>query len=400
MKLKKLKDFIFSNKTVLLRLDLNVPISNGVINDDFRIKEALPTIDFLKKKKARIIIFSHFGRVKSNADKLKYTLYPVFLSLKKHYHEDIVFFKENNTPLVNKERIMKVDFGKIILLENTRFLDLEDKKESELNEELAKEWVSWGDIFINDAFGTLHRKHTSNFGIAKYIKNKGIGLLVERELFYLRKIFRPQRPFVLIIGGAKINDKLGVIKNLLPLVDKLLIGGGVAHTILNNRGFKLGKSQIQTEHKDFIDDIFSKISNRQKVILPSDFAFVKNFVDIPPSFANLVNFPEDGMALDIGPQTISKFIDILKEAKTVVICGPVGVFEFNNFRNGTFTILKEITKLKTKQDSFIVAGGGDTVCAAEEAKVRDKFDFVSTGGSATLAFLAGEKFDSLEVITE
>ncbi|UVO15855.1 phosphoglycerate kinase [Mesomycoplasma ovipneumoniae] len=384
-KTKKFIDEIkFFNKKVLLRVDFNVPILEGKITSTKRITASLKTIEKIVTDGGKLIILSHLGRVKTPEDLKKKSLRIVAEELAKISQREVKFVGQNRGKEV-EEAIDQLENGQILVLENTRFQDLENKAESKNDPELGKYWASLGDVFINDAFGTLHRAHASNVGIATYIKESAIGYLVKEELDALSKIvFEPQKPFYAIIGGAKISDKIGIISTLLEKADKVLIGGGMGYTFKKALGYKIGKSIIEEDKIDLALSLVKKYND--KLILPLDAALSETFEDVPPVYneKNPLEIPDDLEGLDIGPMTIKLFESHLKDAKTILWNGTLGVAEFSNFATGTREIAKVISKL---ENCYSVIGGGDSVAAIEAEKLGDAFSHVSTGGGASISFI-------------
>ncbi|WP_337899394.1 phosphoglycerate kinase [Mesomycoplasma ovipneumoniae] len=384
-KTKKFIDEIkFFNKKVLLRVDFNVPILEGKITSTKRITASLKTIEKIVTDGGKLIILSHLGRVKTPEDLKKKSLRIVAEELAKISQREVKFVAQNRGKEV-EEAIDQLENGQILVLENTRFQDLENKAESKNNPELGKYWASLGDVFINDAFGTLHRAHASNVGIATHIKESAIGYLVKEELDALSKIvFEPQKPFYAIIGGAKISDKIGIISTLLEKADKVLIGGGMGYTFRKALGYKIGKSIVEEDKIELALSLVKKYND--KLILPLDAALSETFEDVAPVYneKNPLEIPDDLEGLDIGPMTIKLFESHLKDAKTILWNGTLGVAEFSNFAAGTREIAKVISKL---ENCYSVIGGGDSVAAIEAEKLGDAFSHVSTGGGASISFI-------------
>ncbi|MDO6829603.1 phosphoglycerate kinase [Mesomycoplasma ovipneumoniae] len=384
-KTKKFIDEIkFFNKKVLLRVDFNVPILEGKITSTKRITASLKTIEKIVTDGGKLIILSHLGRVKTPEDLKKKSLRIVAEELAKISQREVKFVAQNRGKEV-EEAIDQLENGQILVLENTRFQDLENKAESKNNPELGKYWASLGDVFINDAFGTLHRAHASNVGIATHIKESAIGYLVKEELDALSKIvFEPEKPFYAIIGGAKISDKIGIISTLLEKADKVLIGGGMGYTFKKALGYKIGKSIVEEDKIDLALSLIKKYND--KLILPLDAALSETFEDVAPVYneKNPLEIPDHLEGLDIGPMTIKLFESHLKDAKTILWNGTLGVAEFSNFATGTREIAKVISKL---ENCYSVIGGGDSVAAIEAEKLGDAFSHVSTGGGASISFI-------------
>ena len=389
--MQTIRNLKLENKKVLIRCDFNVPIKNGKIIDDTRIKESLETINYCIENKAKIILFSHLGRVKDENDKKDKTLKPVAKRLSELLNKDVIFINETRGEKLEKA-IEKLDCGDILLVENTRFEDIDGKKESKNDKELGKYWASLGDLFINDAFGTVHRSHASNVGIASNLKS-AVGFLVEKELSVLSELKCPSKPFIVILGGSKVSDKIGVINNLVKKADYILIGGGMAFTFLLSEGFNVGNSIIDNESIEFCKDILNKYP--KKIILPVDINASKEFNnESKNTIKSITEIEEDEMGLDIGPNTIELYENYLKNAKTVLWNGPLGVYELNKYKKSTNEILKYLVDNNIKT----ILGGGDIVAAASNAKLKDKVYHASTGGGATLEYLEGKKLPGVESV--
>lgn len=394
---KTLHDVKVQGKTVLVRVDFNVPMKDGQITDDNRIIAAMPTIKYLLENKAKVVLFSHLSRIKEENDKTKKSLKPIAKKLEEISKEKVIFIPHTRGAELEKA-IKNLKESQILLLENTRFEDVLNnevvKYESKNNSELGKYWASLGDIFVNDAFGTAHRAHASNVGIASNIKESCVGLLVQKEIEMLTKgIKTPEHPFVAIIGGAKVSDKIGVIDNLLTTADKVIIGGGMAYTFLKSQGKKIGLSLCEDDKMDLAASYLKKSNG--KIILPIDYSTSKEFKDIKPVIME-GDIPDDVESLDIGPKTIKLFQEELKGAKTVAWNGPMGVFEFENFKTGTVGVCEAIAKL---DNAFTLIGGGDSAAAAIQLGYKDKFTHISTGGGASLEFMEGKTLPGIEAIS-
>ena len=390
---KTIKDYELSGKKVIIRCDFNVPIENGVIKDESRIIKSLKTIKYALRKGAKVILMSHLGRIKSEEDKEKYTLKPVALNLEKHLKRKVTFINETRGKNL-EEAIKNMKNKDIILIENTRFEDLEGKKESNNDKNLGKYWASLGDIFINDAFGTIHREHASNVGIATNLPN-GIGFLVEEEIKKLNKLInKPKKPYIIVLGGAKVSDKIGVIENLIEKADYILISGGMSFTFLKAAGFNIGDSILEKEKIPFCTKMLEKYPD--KIILPIDVITARELKANVKTHERFINEIEDEMGLDIGPKTVKLFKQYLNDAKTIFLNGPAGCFEIKEFSKGT----KEILKIIAESKAYTVVGGGDSIRAVKEFKVEDKISHISTGGGASLAYLEEIKLKALSVIDE
>lgn len=389
--MKTVRDFDLKDKKVLIRCDFNVPIVNGKISDNTRIVKSLDTIKYCLEQDAKVILFSHLGRIKEEIDLEKNNLKPVAKELGKLLDKKIIFIDETRGEKLEKA-VANLKSGEVLLVQNTRYEDLDGKKESSNDGELGKYWASLGDIFINDAFGTIHRAHASNVGIASNLPH-GIGFLVEKELSALSSLNSPEKPFIIILGGAKVTDKIGVIKNLIKKTDYILIGGGMAFTFLQSEGFEIGSSILDKDSLDFCKEILEKYPD--KIILPVDVLVNTVYEDVKnPELRLISEIKDDEMGLDIGPNSINVFERYLKDAKTVLWNGPLGVCEFSNFKNGTFKIMKYLVN----NDIKTILGGGDIVAASAKAKLKDKVYHASTGGGATLEYLEGKKLPGLEAI--
>ncbi len=385
---KSIKDFDLNKKRVIIRVDFNVPIKDGVITDDNRIVESLETINYAINHNAKVILLSHLGRVKEEADLAKNDLKPVAKRLEELLKRKVIFANKTRElePLVDK-----MNYGDVLLVQNTRYEDLDGKKESGNDQELGSYWASLGDIFINDAFGTCHRAHASNVGIASHLPS-GVGFLVEKELNAFEPVLiNPERPFTVIMGGAKVSDKIGVIENLVNKADHILIGGGMAYTFLKAKGIDIGSSLLDDESIDFCKKMLSK--NEKKIVLPIDHVCANEISDTAK-----VTISEDitGIGLDIGPKTIELFKSYLENSKTIVWNGPVGYSELSNFANGT----KKLMDIITSTDALTIVGGGDTAAAAIKLGYKNKFKHISTGGGASLELLEGKVLPGIEIIEE
>ena len=389
---KRIVDYDLKGKKVIIRVDFNVPIKDGEILDDNRIKQSLETINYAIEHDAKIILLSHLGRVKTEEDKEKNTLEQVALRLSELLDKEIIFVTETRGELLENE-INNMKNKDIILVENTRFEDIDGKKESGNDEELGAYWASLGDIFINDAFGTAHRAHASNVGIAKHLPN-GIGFLIEKELNALEPTIKdPIRPFTVIIGGAKVSDKIGVLENLVKIADYILIGGGMAFTFLKSQDIEIGASILDEESLEFCKKILKE--NKDKIILPIDVITSVN-IETPTNVKEkfISDIKENEIGLDIGHQTVKLFKTYLEESNTIIWNGPVGKFEQKEYSNGT----KELCEIIKDKNTII--GGGDTANAVISLGYKDSFKHISTGGGATLELLEGKKLPGIEIIED
>ena len=390
---KTIKDYQLENKKVIIRVDFNVPMKEGIITDDTRIKRAIPTIKYAIENGAKVILLSHLGKVKEESDLQKNDLYPVSIRLQELIEKE-VFFSNKTRGKELEEKVSSLKKGEILLIQNTRYEDLIGKKESTCNEELAKYWASLGDIFINDAYGTCHRKHASNVGIANYLPS-GIGFLVEEEINKIDGILEEDtHPFVVIMGGAKVHDKIKVIKNLIQKCDLLLIGGGMAYTFLAARNYPIGKSILDEESMEFCKEILN--TEEEKIILPVDHLVSGSITSDKVSIKRICDTTELDMGFDIGPQTIQLFKEKLSSAKRVIINGPMGCFENPNYQEGT----KEIYQYLTDNHIKTLVGGGDSAASVNQLSNPKSFYHISTGGGATLEYLEGTVLPGISVIDE
>ncbi len=389
--MKTIKDLNIDGKKVIIRCDFNVPIKDGKIVDDTRIKGALETIKYCLDRDCKVILLSHLGRVKEKEDLKKNDLSIVAERLAKLLKQDILFSEETRGEEL-EDTVNSMEEGDVLLIQNTRYEDLDGKKESGNDPELGKYWASLGDVFINDAFGTAHRAHASNVGIASNLPSAA-GFLIEKEVNVLKELDKPTHPFVVVLGGAKVSDKIGVIENLVHKADYVLIGGGMAFTFLKAEGLEIGKSLLDEENIDFCKKILSKY--KDKIILPVDVAVTNEYTnDEKYRTKDIKDISTDEMGLDIGEKTVNLFESILKKAKIVIWNGPLGVYEFSKYKVGTDKILKYVVDNNIKT----ILGGGDIVAAATTAKLKDKVYHASTGGGATLEYLEGKKLPGIEII--
>ena len=389
---KSITDLNLTGKRVIIRCDFNVPMKNGEITDDTRIVESLDTIRYAVSERAKVILMSHLGRIKEESDKSKNTLAPVAEKLSELLHRPVLFINKTRSDTLIKT-VQEMKEGDILLIENTRFEDLDGKKESSNDEELATYWANLGDIFINDAFGTIHRSHASNVGIGSKLPN-AIGFLVEKELKALSRLDNPEHPYIVILGGSKVADKIGVIKNLIEKADKIIIGGGMAFTFLKAAGYSIGSSILDEENIEFCKQMLTNYPG--KIILPVDVQAATSLEDENSRIAKINELSTTEKGLDIGPETVQQFCDILKTAKTVVWNRPLGVYENPKYSIGT----KEVLKFLTDNNINTILGCGDIVAAASQLGYKDKVSHASTGGGATLEYLEGKSLPGLEVIAD
>lgn len=390
---KTIKDYDLHGKRVIIRCDFNVPMKDGKITDDTRIQAALPTIEYAINESAKVILMSHLGRVKEEKDLVKNDLFPVAQRLSNLLNQKVLFCKATSGSEL-KDAVNGLKDGEVLLMQNTRYEDLNGKKESSNDSELGAFWASLGDIYINDAFGTAHRAHASNVGIASHLPN-GIGFLIEKELNHLDSLKNPERPYVIIMGGAKVSDKIKVIENLAPIADKIMIGGGMAFTFLKAKGIDIGKSLLEEDSLEFCQKMIATYGD--KLVLPVDVNVTTEFSEeTPHHICKVSEIGADEMAMDIGPETIAMMKEVLANAKTVFWNGPLGVYEMKEYQNGTNELLKTIANSSIHS----VLGGGDIVAAASELGFKDKVSHASTGGGATLEFLEGTELPGIAIIQE
>ena len=392
---KVVTDVDVAGKKVLVRGDFNVPMKDGAITNDNRIVQALPTINYLIENNAKVILFSHLGKVKAEEDKAKLSLKPVADRLAELLGKEVTFVPETRGEAL-EAAVAALKDGDVLVFENTRFEDVDGKKESKNDPELGKYWASLGDLFVNDAFGTAHRAHASNVGIASNLESAA-GFLMEKEIKFIGgAVDEPVRPFVAILGGAKVSDKIGVIKHLLNKADKVLIGGGMAYTFMKAQGLEIGKSLLEADKVELAKELLESAGD--KLILPIDAKMAHEFGnDGEITIAKNEAFPADQMALDIGPASIELFTKELEGAKTVVWNGPMGVFELSNFAQGTIGVCEAIAKLS---DAVTIIGGGDSAAAAMQLGFADDFTHISTGGGASLEYLEGKELPGVASISD
>ena len=392
------KDVELKGKKVLVRVDFNVPVKDGVITNDNRITAALPTIKYILEQGGRAILFSHLGRVKEEADKEGKSLAPVAADLAAKLGQEVTFLLGVTRGAELEAAINALEDGQVLLVENTRFEDVDGKKESKNDSELGKYWASLGDgIFVNDAFGTAHRAHASNVGISANVEKAVAGFLLENEIAYIQEaVEAPERPFVAILGGSKVSDKIGVIENLLEKADKVLIGGGMTYTFYKAQGIEIGNSLVEEDKLDVAKSLLEKANG--KLILPVDSKEANAFADYTEVKDTEGEAVDPGfLGLDIGPKSIAKFDEALTGAKTVVWNGPMGVFENPDFQAGTIGVMDAIVKQPGVKS---IIGGGDSAAAAINLGRADKFSWISTGGGASMELLEGKVLPGLAALTE
>ena len=391
---KTVKDINVKGKKVIVRCDFNVPLKDGSITDDTRITAALPTIKYLIEQDAAVILMSHLGRPEGEAN-MKYTLKPVADRLSELLGMDVIFAQSDVVVDEDvKAKAASLEGGKVMLLENVRFR----KEETKNGAEFAKELASLAEIFVNDAFGTAHRAHSSTAGVADYLTAVS-GFLIEKEIKFLgNAVENPKRPFVAIMGGAKVGDKISVIENLLNKVDTLIIGGGMAYTFYKAMGLEIGTSILDAESIDLAAELLNKAEAKGvKMLIPVDVVCAKEFKNETEMLTcSREDMPSDMMGMDIGPETVALYKEEIAKAETIVWNGPMGVFEMENFAKGTFEIAKALSESK----AITVIGGGDSAAAVEQFGLADKMTHISTGGGASLEFLEGKELPAVAVLED
>jgi len=391
-----IKDLDLRGKRVFMRVDFNVPLKDGAVTDDTRIRETLPTLKLAIEKGGRLVLASHLGRPKGGPD-TKYSVQPAAKKLEELLGRPVAFALDCVGPGVESQSKALVD-GEVLVLENVRFHPEEEKN----NEAFARELAALCDgLFVCDAFGSAHRAHASVVGITKFVQQSAAGLLMEKELAYLGKaVSNPLRPFVAILGGAKVSDKIEVVENLMKIADAMLIGGGMAYTFLKAQGLPIGKSLVENDKIDLAKKILADAKARNfKFLLPTDHVTAPEFKpDVPTTKGDVTATPADQMGLDIGPKTIAAYAAEIAKAKTIVWNGPMGVFEMPSFAKGTLEVAKAVAAATVSGTTSIV-GGGDSVAAVHQSGVADKISHISTGGGASLEFLGGRKLPGVEALT-
>lgn len=391
---KTIEDIDVKGKRVLVRCDFNVPLKDGVITDENRLNGALPTIKYLTEKGGKVILCSHLGKAKGPDPKL--TLAPVAKRLSELLGKEVVFAADDTVVGENaKKAVENLQEGGVVLLQNTRYRKEEGKNEENFSKELA----SLADVYVNDAFGTAHRAHCSTVGVTEFVKTAACGYLIQKELKFLGEaVENPVRPFVAILGGAKVSDKINVINNLLEKVDTLIIGGGMAYTFLKGQGYTIGKSLVEEDRVEYAKEMIEKAKAKGvKLLLPIDNVVGEEFnADTKPVTTEDANIPEGYMGLDIGPKTSEEYAAAVKEAKTVIWNGPMGVFEFANFAKGTIAVAKAMAEA----DATTVIGGGDSAAAVNQLGFGDKMTHISTGGGASLEFLEGKELPGIAALND
>ncbi|MCS4472090.1 phosphoglycerate kinase [Clostridium botulinum] len=390
-----MEDIDVKGKKVLVRCDFNVPLNEGKITDENRLLGALPTIKYLMGKGAKIILCSHMGKPKGEPKK-ELSLLPVAKRLSEMLNKEVIFADDDNVVGENaKKAVEDMKDGDVVLLQNTRY-----RKEETKNEEVfSKELASLADLFVNDAFGTAHRAHCSTVGVTNYLKEAACGYLIQKELKFLgNAVEKPERPFVAILGGAKVSDKINVINNLLDKVDTLIIGGGMGYTFLKAQGYTIGNSLVEEDKVEYSKEMIDKAKEKGvNLLLPIDNVVADKFdKDASPVVTEDQNIGEGYMGLDIGPKTAKIYSDAIKSAKTVVWNGPMGVFEFKSFANGTI----EVAKAMADSDAVTIIGGGDSAAAVNILGFGDKMTHISTGGGASLEFLEGKELPGIAALND
>ena len=408
MEKKTIKDVELKNKVVLIRVDFNVPMKNGVITDTNRIVQALPTINYALENNAKVILFSHLGRVKEEKDLAKNDLAPVAVKLAELLGKPVKFVNATRGAEL-EDAINNMNCGEVVMFQNTRYEDLDGKKESKNDPALGAYWASLGDVFVNDAFGTAHRDAASNTGIAANVKGESVsGFLLEKEIKFIGgAVDNPAHPFVAILGGAKVSDKISVIENLLTKADKVMICGAMAYTFFKALGYEVGKSKCEADFVDYAKGLLEKANG--KIVLPvdvvvanpTDEACAEDFFgaisNCDTKVVKATEIPSDWQGLDCGPETIKYYAEQLNGAKTVVWNGPAGVFEVEKFAVGTKAICETLANL---EGAITIIGGGDSAAAAISMGYEAKFSHISTGGGASLEYLEGKSLPGVACLDE
>lgn len=389
--IKTVRELEVAGKVVFLRLDLNVPLENGTISDETRIVASLPTIQFLMEQGAKIVMCSHLGRPKSEADR-QFSLEPVAKRLSEHLNAEVILWEDIASDGI-KSLLHNMKKNQLLLLENVRFQPGETKD----SEELAQVWAGYSEVYVNDAFGASHRAHASIHALPTLMKNKGVGFLIEKEIKVLDGLLdNPKRPYLAVLGGAKVSDKIAVIEKFLDIVDGFVIGGAMAYTFLKAKGNAVGKSLVESDKLNYARQMIERIEARNKtLLLPIDHVVTTSISDTKSAHVTSdVNIPDNELGVDIGPKTIAAYSTALHEAATVFWNGPMGVFETPEFSKGTFAIAKSLAENKGDK----IVGGGDSAAAAEASGFADKMTHISTGGGASLEYLQGDKLPGLEIL--
>jgi phosphoglycerate kinase len=392
---KTIEDIDVKSKKVLVRCDFNVPLQDGKITDENRLVGAMPTIKYLIEKGAKVILCSHLGKPKGEA-KPELSLAPVSKRLSEMLGKEVIFAADDNVVGENaKSAVEKMNDGDVVLLQNTRYRKEETKNEDNFSKELA----SLADIFVNDAFGTAHRAHCSTVGVAKYLDTAVCGYLIQKEIKFLgNAVEDPTRPFIAILGGAKVSDKINVINNLLEKVDTLIIGGGMAYTFEKSLGYNIGTSLLEADKVEYAKEMIQKAKDKNvKLLLPVDTVTAKEFdANAEAVVTEDLNIQDGYMGLDIGPKTVKLFTEAIKNAKTIVWNGPMGVFEFPKFAKGT----NEVAKAMAESNATTIIGGGDSAAAVNQLGYGSKMTHISTGGGASLEFLEGKDLPGISALND
>ena len=391
---KTIEDIQVKGKKVLVRCDFNVPLKDGVITDENRLNGALPTIKYLVENGAKVILCSHMGKPKGEP-KPELSLAPVAKRLSEMLGKEVKFAADDNVVGDNaKAAVAEMKDGDVVLLQNTRYR----KEETKNGEEFSKELASLAEVFVNDAFGTAHRAHCSTVGVTDYLDTAACGYLIQKELKFLGDaVETPERPFVAILGGAKVSDKIAVINNLLDKVNTIIIGGGMAYTFLKAQGYEIGTSLVEEDRLDYAKEMIAKAEEKGvKFLLPVDHRVATEFKDVAATVTEDQNIPAGNMGLDIGPKTEALYAEAVKEAKTVIWNGPMGVFEFENFNKGTIAVAKAMAD----SDATTIIGGGDSAAAVNTLGFGDKMSHISTGGGASLEFLEGKVLPGIAALND
>ncbi len=391
---KTIEDIQVKGKKVLVRCDFNVPLKDGVITDENRLNGALPTIKYLVENGAKVILCSHMGKPKGEP-KPELSLAPVAKRLSEMLGKEVKFAADDNVVGDNaKAAVAEMKDGDVVLLQNTRYR----KEETKNGEEFSKELASLAEVFVNDAFGTAHRAHCSTVGVTDYLDTAACGYLIQKELKFLGDaVETPERPFVAILGGAKVSDKIAVINNLLDKVNTIIIGGGMAYTFLKAQGYEIGTSLVEEDRLDYAKEMIAKAEEKGvKFLLPVDHRVAAEFKDVAATVTEDQNIPAGNMGLDIGPKTEKLYADAVKEAKTVIWNGPMGVFEFENYNKGTIAVAKAMAD----SEATTIIGGGDSAAAVNTLGFGDKMSHISTGGGASLEFLEGKVLPGIAALND
>jgi len=391
-----IRDLEMTGKRVFIRVDFNVPLESGRVSDDTRVRETLPTLRLAIERGARLVLASHLGRPKGKVDP-KYSLVPVAARLRELLGKPVEFAPDCvGAHAEAKSKALKI--GDVLLLENVRYHPEEEANDPEFSKQLA---ALCDEIFVCDAFGSAHRAHASVVGITKFVRQAAAGLLMEKELAYLGKVIsNPERPFVSVLGGAKVSDKIEVVQNLMKLADAMLIGGAMAYTFLKSEGKPVGKSLVENDKLDLARGLLEQARSRKfKLLLPVDHVLAESPDSTATKTTDIANTPDGWMGLDVGPKTVAQFGQEISKARTIVWNGPLGMFEKPAFAQGTLGIAKAVAAA-TKAGATSIIGGGDSVAAVEQAGVADQISHISTGGGASLEFLAGEKLPGVEALTD